>query len=159
MKSNRLLIVSLLLSLIQFSCSDKDKDSNSEISEIKYGTSFGECIGYCKKDIAITPDSLIQTLSGWSDTIETITYRKAFEQNSWDSVESKIDISGFFDLPLTIGCPDCADGGAEWIEIILSNGEKHKVTFEYQNETDAVKDYINDLRMLMSNPDFIHAEN
>ena len=33
-------------------------------------------------------------------------------------------------LPERIGCPDCADGGAEWV--IITVGDKtHKVVFEY----------------------------
>ena len=52
-------------------------------------------------------------------------------------------------MPETIGCPDCADGGAEWIEIKLANGEKHKVTFEYMNAPSAFKNYISGLRGLL----------
>jgi hypothetical protein len=61
-----------------------------------------------------------------------------------------LNINDFFDLPTTIGCPDCADGGAEWIEIELVDGGKHKVTFEYRHEPEKVKDYIIKLREQMN---------
>ena len=44
-----------------------------------------------------------------------------------------------------IGCPDCADGGAEWIEI-TSGETSHKVTFEYNKSPDVFKSYIEILR-------------
>jgi hypothetical protein len=56
------------------------------------------------------------------------------DDNQWDQIITDIDVETFFGLPETLGCPDCADGGAEWVEIELRNGEKHRVTFEYHNE-------------------------
>ena len=38
-------------------------------------------------------------------------------------------MDSFFILEERIGCPDCADGGSEWIEI-LANNKTYKVTFE-----------------------------
>ena len=58
-------------------------------------------------------------------------------------------MNSFFELPETIGCPDCADGRAEWLEIELMNGEKHKVTFEYRNEPASLNDHIIGLRGMM----------
>ena len=39
-------------------------------------------------------------------------------------------MDSFFILDERIGCPDCADGGSEWIEIGTKN-KIYKVTFEY----------------------------
>lgn len=61
-----------------------------------------------------------------------------------------LNTNGFLALPTTIGCPDCADGGAEWLEIELKNGIKHKVTFEYNNEPSLLKDYILKLREMLN---------
>ncbi len=47
-----------------------------------------------------------------------------------------------------IGCPDCADGGSEWLELGFE-GDVKRVTFEYMNEPDELKDIIVDLRGLM----------
>ncbi len=137
----------LILSLLTY-CS---KNENvSELVQVKYGTSFGECIGYCKRDLTLKSDSVFYKRSGWVETVEPITITDVLEDNSWDLIKGKLDIASFSALPITIGCPDCADGGAEWIEIELANGKKHKVTFEYHNEPDAVKNYINDLREMMN---------
>ncbi len=87
--------------------------------------------------------------AGWIDTIETVTCSEVLEDSDWNSFLTEIDVNSFFSMPETIGCPDCADGGAEWIEIKLANGEKHKVTFEYMNAPSAFKNYISGLRGLL----------
>ena len=136
----RLILISVILS----SCSNEMIFSN--ISEVSYGTSFGMCIGYCKHDMMMKNDKTTFNCSGWveqyplqSNTINTNTVM-------FDSLKVNIKIKDFFELPEIIGCPDCADGGAEWIEIIMANGEKHKVVFEYYNEPEILKNTLNGLR-------------
>ncbi|MBN1415243.1 MAG: hypothetical protein JW973_09100 [Bacteroidales bacterium] len=68
---------------------------------------------------------------------------------SWESFKTALDINSFFELPEIIGCPDCADGGAEWVEVELAGSRKHKVTFEYRNESEWLKDYVPGLRGML----------
>jgi len=117
-----------------------------EISQIKYGTSFGMCVGYCKREILLKSGSVTYSRSGWIDTIETISCTELLSELSWNSFKSVLDSKKFFELPQIIGCPDCADVGSEWIEIEALSGKKHKVTFEYMNEPDELKDCIIGLR-------------
>lgn len=58
----------------------------------------------------------------------------------WSDLVSAINIEAFFAWEEVIGCPDCADGGAEWIEITTSTGT-HKVTYEYDIPPNAVKPF------------------
>jgi len=125
------------------------KDDTDEIIQVRYGTSFGFCLGYCKKDLTLKSGTETITASGWNDTIVTKTCTETLENSSWDSLKTGLDITTFFTLPVTIGCPDCADGGAEWLELKLANGNSHRVTFEYNNEPEVLKDYIPELRDFM----------
>lgn len=143
----RISILILILSLLTY-CSKNE--TSSGLVQVKYGTSFGECIGYCKKDLTLNSGSILYQRSGWIETVEPIIITDILEENSWNLLMEKINVTSFSALPTTIGCPDCADGGAEWIEIELVTGEKHKVTFEYNNEPAAVKNYIADLREMMN---------
>ena len=122
-----------------------------EIIQIKYGTSFNNCIGYCKKDLILSPGVTNFTKQGFSGTPAPVSCTVILDSNSWNSIKTGMSISSFFNLPLTIGCPDCADGGAEWIEMYLSNGDIHKVKFEYNNVPAILKNYSTLLRSLMVN--------
>ena len=93
---------------------------------IKYGTSFGMCSGYCFQE-TIYDSKLTISLSEYYrgkgqnndkpnkvDTVKT-------DRTKWNSLVKSVDLIKFYKLPQVIGCPDCADGGAEWIEIGTKN--------------------------------------
>jgi hypothetical protein len=44
-----------------------------------------------------------------------------------------------------IGCPDCADGGGEWIEVSVA-GESHRVTFDNGANIEAIQPLIELMR-------------
>lgn len=121
-----------------------------EIRQINYGTSFGECVGYCKRDLSLKKGMVTFNCSGWSDTIQTITHSRSVSDSVWNSIRVALNISEFIKLQEVIGCPDCADGGAEWLEIELNTGSKHKVTFEYNREPQTLKSCIPALRQLQA---------
>lgn len=119
------------------------------IVRIEYGTSFGECLGYCIHYITMEESLITYTRDGWGPDIEKENCTEVLADTTWNSIRKAIDTALFFDLPETIGCPDCADGGAEWIEIVMGNGRLHKVTFEYRNEPEALE-YVYTLRQLLT---------
>lgn len=141
-----LIPIFLIVSLSTFSC--KENQPLPGETTLKYGTSFGFCIGYCNNTITLTENSIVFEKSSNQSNQEypLITCTEGF--NDWNSLTSKIDIDLFQAMDETIGCPDCADGGAEWIEI--NTGDKtHRVTFEYKNAPGAFFNYIEILRNKM----------
>jgi hypothetical protein len=124
------------------------KEGCSGILRIEYGTSFGECIGYCKRDISVTRNRVDFTKSGWVDSLGTKQCHDDLGRNEFSGLTGEIDLPGFNGLDPVIGCPDCADGGAEWIRVVSPDTDK-KVTFEYGKEPDEVKSYIGLLRDFM----------
>ena len=139
--------------LLFFSCAE-DEDVlltyNSDIISIEYGTSFGECLGYCIRSIEITGldvefDASSMTVT---DKLPDINISGEISVEDWENLVNKIDFVVFRNLEEVMGCPDCDDGGAEWIEITTSE-LSHKVTFEYYNEPEELQNYIDDLRNLM----------
>jgi hypothetical protein len=146
MKSNTSFVL-LFLTLLSFSCAltGCEKQIDKDSLKISYGTSFGFCIGYCKKEISISSNQIKYTKSGWQDSVKTKTCTSPLNDKEWSALVNSIDYKEFDKLEEIIGCPDCADGGAEWIEI-KSGAKKHKVTFEYGHEPEAVKEYIATLR-------------
>ncbi len=125
----RLLIILGVIFLA--SCAGTSGINKSEIIEIRWGTSFGMCRGYCYAEYQYTPEGTRLIRKGW----DTAAYPETLEVFSpkpgeWTELKASIDLATFNALPERIGCPDCADGGAEWLEIITPEGGK-KVTFEY----------------------------
>lgn len=139
----KLLTTSLLLLFTFLSC--KENQPLPSETTIKYGTSFGFCIGYCNETITLTNRSISYEKSSNNAHHEypVITCTEGF--NDWNNLTSKIDIDLFQAMDETIGCPGCADGGIEWVEI--NTGEKvHRVAFEHNNTPGAFFNYIEILR-------------
>jgi hypothetical protein len=127
----------------------------SEIKQINYGTLFGMCVGYCKQDVSLKSKTVTYNCSGWQETVQPVTRTEVLKDSVWNAIRLKLNLTTFFNLQEVMGCPDCADGGAEWVEIEMNTGSKHKVTFEYMNEPEALKSCIIPLREIKS---FNHCE-
>lgn len=153
MKNAFIILSIIFFFLFSFSC-DKAENNlltyNSDIVSVEYGKSFGECVGYCIKSIKITGVDVDFSASGWTviDKVPDIDISGEISVEDWESIVNKINFIEFKNLDEIIGCPDCADGGAEWVEITTDKWS-HKITFEYYNEPEEVLNYIDDLRHLM----------
>jgi len=113
---NRLLII-LFIALFSFSCDDVITDSFDENIVVKSGSFFGECIGYCSRELDLTKNEIIYSAATWNSSQQKKSYENILSRTEWESLKSKIDLDSFGKLDSVIGCPDCADGGGEWIEI------------------------------------------
>ncbi len=113
---------------------------------VSSGTFFGECEGYCKTSVHVEPTRTTFVASTWDQSLPT--YRQySWGRDQWSTLLSLVDWDTFSDLPEVIGCPDCADGGGEWIEINVA-GESHRVTFENAATIDAIQPLIEWMRLL-----------
>ena len=138
---NRLGLLVLFLGIL-WTSSCHPCETDSQITEVNYGVYFGECLGYCAHDLFLTDGqskSHHHFNGGAPDRMCTEDY------THWSSLTASIDFNEFKQLEEIIGCPDCADGGAEWIEI-TNDGETYRVTFEYMDAPNTVSGYIGDLR-------------
>lgn len=120
---------------------------DSEIISMEYGTSFGECNGYCINSISLNESKIEFRATGWDSGVDLpeMSFSKDISKQEWEELIQKINFYAFRNLEEVIGCPDCADGGAEWVKIITNN-VSHKVTFEYENEPEQLEEMIDDLR-------------
>lgn len=129
------LIVAMILStFFAAGCEVDSQTPDSQSLVVNYGTSFGMCIGACRKEISVEKDKTTFTVyvsqgrGGANPT--TQTYNEKNTNNLSNELSQNLDYEAFMKLDERIGCPDCADGGAEFVEIIKGD-RKHKVTFEY----------------------------
>jgi hypothetical protein len=133
--------------LLFFSCK---KEEQNNITKISYGTSFGMCIGYCNTKIDIEQTQVTQVSSSWnSEKYPDKSCQKSIPAEKWKELVQCADSAAFTRLDSIYGCPDCADGGAEWLEITTPE-LKHKVTVEYSgpNRPAVLESLIKKLREL-----------
>ena len=70
-----------------------------------------------------------------------------FSLNEWKELIKLINSKAFKALPDRIGCPDCADGGEEWIQINWLNSSK-RVAFEFRKLLEGFEGLVDKLRKL-----------
>lgn len=122
-----------------------------DIVGISSGTSFGECLGYCRRSIFLRANSkkLIALKEPNAPDSAYPPKEKQYRISSklWKELIQLVDLKQFRALDDRIGCPDCADGGAEWIEIKW-NSSKKRVTFENGRSIQGFDALVKKLRAL-----------
>ncbi|MBI3239679.1 MAG: hypothetical protein HYZ43_12700 [Flavobacteriia bacterium] len=125
--------------------SKKAATGNSVLS-IKHGTSFGHCRGYCIKEIRFTPSTVIYNeLSRDSLNFPVKEHSGDFSQAQLDELTAKIDWKKWEALDSIIGCPDCADRGAEYLIISTTSGTK-KVLYDAHSTPEGLENILTLIR-------------
>lgn len=124
----RTLLFITFSTILSFSGCKKDRINN--LNSISYGTSFGMCVGYCSNNLLISDLKLTFSKSKNGQASDTKTCSKTISEADVNAIKNELNMEKIAALPETIGCPDCADGGAEWIAI-NADGKQYKITYEY----------------------------
>lgn len=126
-----------------------EKKTDEDKLRISYGTSAGMCIGYCNNEIYISKGTLeLKKYENKPNAVPKFCTGTISEEG-WSKLAQSIDLTEFKKLKEVYGCPDCTDGGAEWVQIEY-RGQKHKVSFESGNEPIEMKPYISALRSYLT---------
>lgn len=140
-------LILLMTTLLLFSCNNRKKLENtnettsSQVNEknlldtseyIIYGQSFGMCLGYCHIESIYSAKEIITTSTSFRDPEKQPQKVEVTASNvaSYQQLLNLVNFEDFLKLPKIIGCPDCADGGASWIQI-SHRGKKHTVHYEF----------------------------
>jgi hypothetical protein len=110
-----------------------------------HGTNFGHCRGYCRKEVVIYPDQVDYFEASVDSTRNPVKVENFKNSSIWKSIVDKVDWNKFNGLEESYGCPDCADGGSEYIEIKSLNGTK-RVTIEFNKELADLEPLLTELR-------------
>ena len=120
--------------------------------QINSGTSYGECWGYCVFELELDNSSALFKASSWGwdpyGELPDLILEDNLNQIVWQQLINLIDFEYFLSLEDVYGCPDCADGGAEFIEITY-DGVIKLVTFDAYTEIDGIQELtllLRDLR-------------
>jgi hypothetical protein len=95
------------------------------------GTSFGFCAGYCNTELIVDSTSVRLIESGRDpQTHPTKTRSLSITESEWERIRSLADPAVLTTVEGVHGCPDCADGGAEWVQV-RTGADSIRATFEY----------------------------
>lgn len=129
---NRLLLLTVLLSsTLLIGCQDQNIIRSDYT--IRSGSSFGFCVGICYKELSLNEFQAVLRIDEDGRTNNSnarIQSKREVSNSEWSRVKNLVNEQAFKNLPDVIGCPDCADGGSEWIEIQSPDLSK-RVVFEY----------------------------
>jgi hypothetical protein len=114
--------------------------------EITSGTSFGMCAGYCVTELRIDSTSLTLVEESWRADLPTRTTTLPLDRREWNRFQALVDTAAIRQLEGVHGTPDCADGGAEWIQI--EGADSVRVTFEYGAELGGIEELQKEIRDL-----------
>lgn len=109
---------------------DSSPSGPGAVATIRATTSFGFCAGYCETTLEISSDLMSYVEESRRGELPTLLRSAPVSSAEWDGLIDALDRRAIARLPDTVGCPDCADGGAESLEVIGADWQK-RVTFEY----------------------------
>lgn len=140
------------LILLAFSCDTNEAvlaPFAGDVVQVKSGQSFGMCIGKCYSELVVTATqaNLFET-----ERLERGGEQKEHKNSANESLAKLHNVfksfpsAEFKRLKDTYGCPDCADGGMEWLEVKFTDGSIKKVTIEYGAKLEGFDEIISALR-------------
>ena len=105
------------------------------VEKIVSTTSFGMCVGYCttRLEVSATEAVLVRQARGGRgapDGKPDQRFARPLAANEWAEIAVLAAATKIDSLPETIGCPDCADGGAESLSIV-GPGRNKTITFDH----------------------------
>ncbi|MDF3028764.1 MAG: hypothetical protein K0S23_3071 [Fluviicola sp.] len=140
-----LFFLSLTASLL-FGCNTtKPITSLDQVISVTHGTNFGHCRGYCRKEVVFTEGQTEYIESSVDSAKNPVKVENFKNTSNWKSITDKINWEKFSNLQESYGCPDCADGGSEYIEIKTASGTK-RVTIEFGKDLVELEPLLTELR-------------
>lgn len=113
---------------------------------IRLGSSFGECLGYCWQEMILDEEAMVLMARGWDgEELPEKVYKEEMDPDLWRRLLSVADFVVLDGMDEVYGCPDCADGGAEWVSMNLS-GRMETVRFEYGDKLEPIAELLEALR-------------
>ena len=135
------------LALSSGACSDSTTGA-SDVSFVEWKSSFGFCAptAYCTTRLRVTGRQAVLTLE--SRESAPVSIEEQLNAREADSLAEAAARARFEGLPPVIGCPDCADGGAETLTVGAED-EQRTLTFEYNARLDELEPLLGQMRSLM----------
>lgn len=107
------------------------------------------CAGKCYNELIVEKNAVVLKQierRGRGDEPEIIEHRDDTRLSRIKADLNHFPKKKFLKLQDVYGCPDCADGGAEWLEVQFSDGRVKNVKFDYGSSVEGFEEIISSLR-------------
>jgi hypothetical protein len=133
MKQTRFLVAGLTAAALSLAACASSAPPAAEVRQVVSTTSFGMCVGYCTTRLEISEREavLIREARGGrgAPNLPTQRFIAALSPGEWQEIARLAANADLSDLPPVIGCPDCADGGAESLTIV--GADQRSISFDH----------------------------
>lgn len=140
------------LTLALTGCASAAAPQASGVTRVVSTTSFGMCVGYCTTELEITEGRAVLTRlarggRGAPQGLPPQTYSMPLSASEWQDIQRLAAQADFNALPDVIGCPDCADGGAESLSVQGAGGSE-SVTLEFRADVRELQPLLTRVRAI-----------
>lgn len=151
MQSTQVLFLSAL-TLVLASCASSAVPQQPDITRVVSTTSFGMCVGYCTTELEITEGQAVLTRlarggRGAPDSLPPQRFSMQLTAAEWQEIQQLAALADFDALPDVVGCPDCADGGAEGLMVEDAEGAE-SVSLEFRANVREVQPLLTRVRAI-----------
>jgi hypothetical protein len=148
MRTGPIVIVTLAqLTLAACEGNDPTAPTAIDVTIIRSATSFGMCLGYCRSALEVTAERVTYRIFDDRTGMPTLERATPTGAAEWRSLSAAVEREKIQALPGVMGCPDCADGGSESIEVIARDWS-HAVTFELRAQIPQLQPLLDQVRRI-----------
>jgi hypothetical protein len=119
------------------------------VHQVVSTTSFGMCVGYCSTQLEISEGQAVLTRTSrggrGAQELPDQRFTQTLTAEEWTEIARLAAAVKFDGLPPVIGCPDCADGGAESLTVIGGTVPK-TVSFDHGATVEQVQPLLDRVR-------------
>ena len=126
-------------------CGTGTQAAPSDPTVVRSTTSFGYCPAEAMCSTSLEVAGGVVTFIASSRAGVQQRQTAVLPPNEWASLERRALEARFEGLAPVIGCPDCADGGAESVSVV-SPGLSKKVTFDFGANVPPIATLVDSLR-------------
>jgi hypothetical protein len=146
-------LTALAFALALSACATSAATPPTSVTRVVSTTSFGMCVGYCTTRLEITEGEavLIREARGGrgapNPSLQPQRSSTPLTPAEWQEIQRLAAATDLTIVPDTVGCPDCADGGAEGLTIESPTGAE-SVSLEFRADLPAAQPLLNRVRAL-----------
>lgn len=144
--------LSVFAALTLTACATAAVPQQPNVTRVVSTTSFGMCVGYCTTELEITEgQAVLARLArggrGAPDSLPPQRFTMQLSASEWQDIQRLAAAADFDALPDVVGCPDCADGGAEGLAVEDAEGAE-SVSLEFRANVREVQPLLTRVRAI-----------